>query len=124
MRQIEYFVLMLDEQAFFDVLSDETRRRILGLIIKEEELCVCELFFALDMHQPKVSRHLAVMRDAEVLTMRKKGTWVYYRLQPQLPMWALKVLEMMVQGVASVPVYYHDVERLSAMSNRPMKCCA
>ena len=115
---------MLDEQAFFDVLSDETRRRILGLIIKEEELCVCELFFALDMHQPKVSRHLAVMRDAEVLTMRKKGTWVYYRLQPQLPMWALKVLEMMVQGVASVPVYYHDVERLSAMSNRPMKCCA
>lgn len=114
---------MLDEQAFFDVLSDETRRRILSLIIKEEELCVCELFFALDMPQPKVSRHLAVMRDAGVLTMRKEGTWVFYRLQPQLPLWALKVLEMMVQGVAGVSIYRQDGERLANMSNRPVKCC-
>ena len=115
---------MLDEQLFFDVLSDETRRRILSLIIQEEELCVCELFFGLDMPQPKVSRHLAVMRDAGVLTMRKEGTWVYYRLQPQLPMWALKVLEMMVQGVSGVPVYRHDTNRLAGMANRPAKCCA
>lgn len=114
---------MLNEQLFFDVLSDETRRRILSLIIQEEELCVCELFFALNIPQPKVSRHLAVMRDAGVLTMRKEGTWVYYRLQPQLPMWALKVIEMMVQGVSGVPVYSHDTNRLAGMSNRPAKCC-
>ncbi len=114
---------MVNEQAFFDVLSDETRRRILNLLVKEGELCVCELFFALDMPQPKVSRHLAAMRGAGVLTIRKEGTFVYYRLQPQLPMWAFKVLEMMAQGVMLVPVYCHDGDRLSGMSNRPAKCC-
>ena len=75
----------MNEQSFFESLSDETRRRILVLILKHEELCVCELFQALDVPQPKVSRHLAVLRDAGVLAQRREGTWVFYRLDPQLP---------------------------------------
>ncbi len=67
---------MLETQAFFDVLSDEIRRRVLCLLLKEGELCVCELFQALDLPQPKVSRHLGVMRDAGVLSVRREGTWV------------------------------------------------
>ena len=115
---------MLNEQLFFDVLSDETRRRILTLILREGELCVCELFFALNLPQPKVSRHLGVMREAEVLSVRKDGTWVFYRLHSQLPLWAAKVIEAMAQGVEHLPQYQEDQKQLTSMTNRPVKCCA
>ncbi len=109
---------MLETQALFDVLSDEIRRRILCLLLKEGELCVCELFQALDLPQPKVSRHLGVMRDAGVLSVRREGTWVYYRLDAQLPLWAYKVLESMAQGAS----FAEDAQRLEVMTNRPARC--
>lgn len=112
----------MNEQAFFESLSDETRRRLLMLLMKQGELCVCELFYALDMPQPKVSRHLGVMREAGLLSQRREGTWVFYRLQPQLPLWAYKVLEAMAQGVAQAG--REDERRLEGMSNRPARCCA
>jgi ArsR family transcriptional regulator len=111
---------MFETQALFDVLSDEIRRRTLCLLLKEGELCVCELFQALDLPQPKVSRHLAVMRDAGVLSVRREGTWVFYRLDAQLPLWAYKVVESMAQGAS----FAEDVQRLEIMSNRPARCCA
>ena len=115
---------MLNEQLLFDILSDETRRRLLSLLLKQGELCVCELFYSLDMAQPKVSRHLGVMRDAGLLTVRREGTWIFYRLQPQLPLWAYKVLEAMSQGVERAVPYCDDGKRLETMSNRPARCCA
>lgn len=113
---------MLQEQAFFDVLSDEIRRRILVLILKEAELCVCELFCALDMPQPKVSRHLGVMREAAVLAVRRESTRVFYRLHPQLPQWAHHALEALAQGTVFLPLYQQDARRLAGMANRPVKC--
>jgi ArsR family transcriptional regulator len=115
---------MLNEQDFFDALSDEIRRRILALLLEKGELCVCELQYALDLPQPKVSRHLAVMREAELLSMRRDGTWIYYRAHPQLPLWAYKVLENFAQGAVSTPLYQEDKARLEAMANRPARCCA
>lgn len=114
---------MLDHQDFYDVLSDDTRRRLLSLLLKEGELCVCELGSALDMPQPKVSRHLAVMREAEVLAQRREGTWMFYRLHPQLPLWSARTLELMVQGLPE-ELLRQDAGRLSAMTDRPARCCA
>lgn len=111
---------MFETQSLFDVLSDEIRRRVLCLLLKEGELCVCELFQALDLPQPKVSRHLGVMRDSGVLSVRREGTWVYYRLDAQLPLWAFKVIESMAQGAS----FGEDAERLEVMPNRPARCCA
>lgn len=90
---------MLTDQSFFEVLSDLTRRRILLLLISGSERCVCELFEALDLPQPKVSRHLAVLRDAGVVVTSKSGTWVYYRLNPNLPLWATRILDLMASGM-------------------------
>lgn len=114
---------MLIEQSFFDSLSDEIRRRILVLLLKQGELCVCELHYALDMPQPKISRHLAVLREADTLVMRREGTWVYYRIHSQLPLWAYKLLESMSHGVADSPAYIDDAKRLESMPNRPVRCC-
>ena len=63
----------------FKALSDETRLRILKLL-EHGELCVCDLFSALDMVQPKVSFHLSVLKDAGLIPDRKEGRWVHYRL--------------------------------------------
>jgi len=114
---------MLREQAFFNVLSDETRRRLLALVLREGELCVCELFYALEVSQPKVSRHLAVMREAGLFSVRREGTWVFYRLDAQLPQWAAGILELMTQGSARAPLFQHDARRLSVMPERPATCC-
>ncbi len=86
------------EQTFFDALSDATRRRILLLLLKSDERCVCELYQALKQPQPTVSRHLAILREAKLVMVRKEGTWAYYRLHPQLPLWASRIVQLMADG--------------------------
>lgn len=108
-----------DASDFFSLLSDELRRRILVLLTSEHELCVCELFFALDAIQPKVSRHLALMRAAGVLSRRKLGRWVHYRIASQVPLWAHRILVSMADGVGGGLRYVEDRRRLVAMPNRP-----
>ena len=113
---------MLDSNQFFDILADETRRRVLVLLLKSQERCVCDIFKMLGLSQPKVSRHLAVMREAGVLAARKEGTWVHYRIHPQLPLWAVRILESMVQGIGELPVYAIDNDLLNAQETG-ITCC-
>lgn len=87
------------EQAFFDALADPIRRRILALLLGAEERCVCDLHGALGLSQPKVSRHLAVLREAGLVLARRDGVWMHYRIHPQLPAWALRVLIHMRDGI-------------------------
>jgi ArsR family transcriptional regulator len=65
--------------SIFKALSDETRLRILKLL-EHGELCVCDIFSALNMVQPKVSFHLSVLKEAGLITDRKEGRWVHYRI--------------------------------------------
>lgn len=83
---------MIDPLQFYKGLADETRLKSLMLIHMEGELCVCELMAALDEAQPKVSRHLALLRSDKILLDRRQGQWVYYCLNPDLPSWAKTVL--------------------------------
>lgn len=108
----------MNDQVLFESLVDEVRRRILTLLLKEEELCVCELHQVVDLPQPKVSRHLGVLRNAGVVTVRRVGTWVFYRLSPELPLWAYRVIEQMAAGAAGNPIFCRDCERLEALPGR------
>src|SRR3990172_190581 len=63
----------------FKALSDETRLRIIKLL-ELGELCVCDITAALDMVQPKVSFHLNALKEAGLITDRKQGRWIHYRL--------------------------------------------
>lgn len=115
---------MISEADFFDAFADETRRRILALLSLQGELCVCELHFALDMAQPKVSRHLSVLRDVNLLSMRREGTWIYYQLNPHMPAWS-KAIFTTLNGVwQSDALRGQDNQRLLAMPHRPKRCCA
>lgn len=105
----------IDTAALFDLLSDSTRRRILALLLEHREICVCRLMGALDEPQPKVSRHLAAMRAAGLLLSRRKGTWILYRFDPQVPGWAMRVIAMMGDGARVEPQLALDSERLSQL---------
>ncbi len=70
---------MKDLTGIFKALSDETRLRIVKLLDRGE-LCVCDIFTALDMSQPKVSFHLNVLKEAGLIGDRKQGRWIHYRL--------------------------------------------
>ena len=115
------YIVFMKAQALFDVLVDATRRRILALLLAKGELCVCELMAALDVIQPKVSRHLGVIKDAELVLARREGTWMHYRLAP-LPAWVVDLLTAMSRGGA--PALKSDLKRLKAMGARPERLAA
>lgn len=77
----------------FKNLADETRLGIVLLLKARGELCVCDLCTALAQSQPKISRHLAMLRESGLLLDRKQGKWVHYRLSLQMPAWAAQVIE-------------------------------
>ena len=85
---------MLHPVQLFKTLSDETRLSIVMLLREAGELCVCDLCSATNEPQPKVSRHMALLREAGLAIDRREGKWIYYRLSPNMPAWAATVIDM------------------------------
>jgi len=66
-------------ELLFKALADRTRLRLLNLM-GEDEVCVCYFVEVLGTNQPKISRHLAYLRRAGVVTARRDGKWMHYRV--------------------------------------------
>lgn len=116
-------ILMPD--SIFKALSDASRLRILLLLIEVEEICVCELTQALDIDQPKASRHLAYLRKLGVLSDRRNGKWVFYSLKSNLPPWVVQTIKVCLASNGSF--IEEAMNKLNAMGNRPERqstCCA
>lgn len=117
--------LVMEPEHFFRALGDPTRLRMLVLLGREGELCVCELTHALGEIQPKISRHLAQLRESGLVLDRRQGQWIYYRLNPRLPAWAREVLDTTAAGLHARAPFSRDLKTLRAMQNRPLDaCCA
>ena len=87
-------------------------------------MCVCELTTALQESQPKISRHLAQLKKSGLLSDRRQGQWVFYRLDPQLPDWAAQVLQTTAADNAAM--IRDAMSRLRHMGERPERvraCC-
>lgn len=115
--------LPMEPNRFFKALGDLTRLRMLVLLGCKGELCVCELTHALDEIQPKISRHLAQLREIGVVLDRRQGQWIYYRLNPDLPAWARETLMATSGGVITQPPFNEDLQALTDMPNRPESAC-
>jgi len=113
----------MDALSLFKALSDQTRLRCLALLKHHEELCVCELTHALALPQPKISHHLGTLRKAGVVSDRKSGLWIYYRINDVLPEWARDVIYAAAAGVKNKEPYASDSQALSEMHNRPIGIC-
>lgn len=104
----------------FKCLADETRLHSTLLIYAHKELCVCELVEALDLSQPKISRHLAQLRECGVLSDRRQGQWVFYAINAQLPAWAQQVIAQ-AHGAEQATLQTLSY-KLEAMCCRPNRC--
>ena len=111
-------------EMLFQALSDPTRLRIVALLAAEGELCVCELTHALNLSQPMISRHLANLRNVGLVSDRRAGKWIHYRLNPELPNWADTLLAETHAGIARMEPFRNDRAELNGMTNRPASHCA
>ena len=78
MQSLEYLV------EEFKTLGDKTRLRILGLL-RNQELCVCDLTEVLEISQPGVSQHMRRLRQSGLVKERRGGQWTYYSLNGENP---------------------------------------
>lgn len=112
--------LTLEPINFYKNFTDDIRIKTLMLSHYHGELCVCELMEALaENSQPKVSRNLAVLKKANVLSARKHGQWVFYRINPNLPLWAKSVIAQTTEN--NITLIDEPLKRLANMRNRPSK---
>ena len=110
----------LEPTLFYKSLTDDIRLKALMLTHYHGELCVCELMTALDEEsQPKLSRNLAVLKKADIITGRKHGQWVFYRINPQLPQWAKTVIAQTTRH--NLALISDSINSLKSMNDRPSK---
>ena len=83
-------------EQFFQALGDSTRLRLLNLM-GDGEVCVCYFVEILGESQPKISRHLAYLRRAGIVTARRDGKWMHYRIAMPPNQGAAKVLRQIFQ---------------------------
>ncbi len=106
-----------DVAGFFLALSDRTRLRLLNLM-GDDEVCVCFFVEVLGEPQPKISRHLANLRQAGVVTARREGKWMHYRIVEPPDPHAAHVFN-------EVRAWLREDEELKLDRERLMKvCCA
>lgn len=108
----------------FAVLSHPTRLRLALLMAEHGTLCVCELQYAVNENQPRVSRHLTNLREAGVIEGERRAQWVHYRLSPDLPAWARAVIDDALPGMYDDPAFMEDRRRLATMADRPSLACS
>lgn len=102
---------------FFKLLADETRLRCLVLLATHQELCVCELSYALQLPQSKISRHLSIMRLHKIILQRRVEQWIFYSMNPVLPQWQTQIIQLCVNETKNQ--LEQDNQRLQDMENRP-----
>ncbi|HVJ06625.1 MAG TPA: metalloregulator ArsR/SmtB family transcription factor [Candidatus Saccharimonadales bacterium] len=109
-----------DMERFFLALADSTRLRLLNLM-GDQEICVCFFVETLGQSQPKISRHLAYLRRAEIVTARREGKWMHYRIVMPPNAGAARVLKETLQWLQEERAMQEDRTRLAQACCSPAK---
>lgn len=85
------------QAAVFKALADPVRLRLLALIAAstDDGACVCDLVDGFELSQPTISHHLKVLRNAGLVESERRGTWVYYRIRPQVLADARRLMDLL-----------------------------
>ena len=103
-------------------LEDETRLRIMALLLDAGELCVCDFMAVLQLPQSTVSRHLSNLKNAGWLADRRAGVWIHYSLSPDLSAVHRTFISTLRTILAQNEVVAQDRERLTKLGSQ--NCCA
>ena len=101
-------------ETFFLALADKTRLRLLNLM-RENEVCVCFFTEVLGESQPKISRHLAYLRNADIVSARREGKWMHYKIVTPESGYAARVLHDTLEWLKSQDEMQKDYERLESV---------
>ncbi len=104
-------------EFLFKALADHTRLRLINLI-GDDEVCVCFFVEVLKINQPKISRHLAYLRRAGLVSPRREGKWIHYRLAEPPDAHAANIFREVRAGLPNDPAMKNDRARLEKI------CCA
>ena len=92
----------------FKALADETRLRIMALLLTEKELCVCDIIAAVKLPQSTVSRHLAYLRKSGLVNDRRCGLWMYYSIVDSESVFQKSLIDFLKQNLAAFPATVTD----------------
>jgi ArsR family transcriptional regulator len=109
-----------DLVTLFAALADPTRLRLLNLM-NGREVCVCYFVEILKQGQPKISRHLAYLRRAGIVSARRDGKWMHYSIERPRERKAAEVLEATLESLKSDAGMQGDLERLGRACCEPRK---
>jgi ArsR family transcriptional regulator len=112
-----------DLARLFAALADPTRLRLLNLMAGRE-VCVCYFVEILKQGQPKISRHLAYLRNAGVVNARREGKWMHYSIQRPDDAAANSILGTVLTNLSEKPAMQADLARLTRASCEPQKLVA
>jgi ArsR family transcriptional regulator len=118
-------------EAVFKALADATRLRILRLLMAGE-VCVCDIHETLRIPQAKASRHLAYLRRAGLVTTRREGLWIHYRLAESPDPVIAAIADAATHALGHVDALRRDAQRfekrtgccLPTAGGRELACCA
>ena len=82
--------------SFFKALADPTRVKLVVLLRANDSLCVCDLTTHLDQPQSTISRHLSYLKNTDIVTSERRGTWMWYGFNPALPSWCQQIINEIV----------------------------
>ena len=105
-------------EDLFKALADRTRLRLISLI-GDSEVCVCYLVAILKISQPKISRHLAYLRRAKIVSARREGKWMHYRLTEPPDEHAARIFQEMRASLAEHPEFQRDRKELLKICGAP-----
>ena len=110
---LTYLMAMRDFVKLFKALSDETRIRILKVLL-ERECCVCEVMQALDISQSRASRNLGILEDAGFIKSKRDGLWIVYSIDEQrMNSYTAPLIELLRSSLVNEEIILQDRERLS-----------
>lgn len=110
-------------ERFFQALGDNTRLRLLNLMA-DQEICVCYLVEILEQGQPKISRHLAYLRNAGIVEARRDGKWMHYRIVMPPNIGAAQVLRQTLSWLREERTMQVDRAQLSKACCSPARFAA
>jgi ArsR family transcriptional regulator len=109
-----------DLVRLFAALADPTRLRLLNLM-DGREVCVCYFVEILKQSQPKISRHLAYLRNAGIVTARREGKWMHYSIERPDNTRACAILDATLISLKADPQMHSDLQRLGKACCEPQR---
>ncbi len=99
---------MIKSSQIFKLLSDETRLRLV-LALAMNEYCVCELVGMLNIPQPKISKHLAMLKSESIVQSRREDKYIFYTLNDTFPMLS-NIVETVLKHETENPIIIKDIK--------------